>query len=280
MPKQLNIFINLLAMFVIAIIGVDIFYRVVRVQFKDVDIHPVESSQVPIAIQAPQKEANTRRIIQERNIFSATGTQDSVDDIGRVEYLEQTNLKLVLLGTITGDEDSGRAIISDEKTRAQNLYRVGDNIQGSVIKKIHRGAIVLRVDGRDEVLRMEEPSSGTSAKSKVVSQATQTASNYTLERRDINKSLEDVNALMSQVRVRPYFRNGKASGLIVSQIKSGSIFAELGLTNGDIIQGINGRDIRNTDDVINFYQSLKSSPTVDIQLTRKGQQKNITYNIR
>jgi general secretion pathway protein C len=84
---------------------------------------------------------------------------------------------------------------------------------------------------------------------------------------------------MSQVKVRPHFKDGKPDGLTLSHIRPNSIFKEMGLKNGDIVKGVNGKDIQSVDDALKFYENLKSSTSVELQIERKGEQLSIGYQI-
>lgn len=70
-----------------------------------------------------------------------------------------TSLKLVLLGTISGDTNDQRAFIRNKKDNTQDIYYKGDAIEHALIKEISRGKIILTVNGKDEVLLMEEAKS-------------------------------------------------------------------------------------------------------------------------
>jgi general secretion pathway protein C len=97
---------------------------------------------------------------------------------------------------------------------------------------------------------------------------------------DLQDSISDLNQLMTQVRVRPYFRRGKPEGLIVSQIQANSVFAKLGLMNGDVIASVNGKQMSSPEEAFQFYNSLKSGGEVSIEITRRGQKKMLTYDIQ
>jgi hypothetical protein len=76
-----------------------------------------------------------------------------------IQSLEKTRLQLKLWGTITGDAGgTAYAVIEDASKRRQpqSLYREGDNIGNALITMILREKVVLRVDGRDEILAMEQ----------------------------------------------------------------------------------------------------------------------------
>ena len=89
----------------------------------------------------------------------------------------------------------------------------------------------------------------------------------------------DLNGLMDQAKIRPHFRNGKPDGLTISRIKRDSIFSQLGLRSGDIITGVDGQSIESVDDALKFYNQLKSSSNVNLQIRRRGMPKQIEYTI-
>ena len=302
MPKQIHILLNLLALFVITYIVVDTFYRVIGIELhqmggpkvvalKEVEMRGKKSLAVPVYTK-----------IVERNIFGATEKVEAVpvEEVGPIETLEETSLQLSLQGTIAGDSASARAIILDQRKRSQDIYRVGDSVQEAQIRQILRGKVILRHGDKDEILIMVEGKDSPQPAAKVNSRRrpgrqtrrpAQTAplaeSSGEIEEvtipiaKDVlQNSMNDLNDLMTQVRVRPYFRRGKPEGLIVSQIKSGSVFAKLGLMNGDIIANVNGKQMSSPEEAFQFYNSLKSGKAVSIEITRRGQKKMFTYDIQ
>ena len=300
MPRQLHIFFNLIALFIIIYIGVGTFYKVVGIklrQFAGPAVVVLQDTKVDHqeVIRRPDNRA-----IAERNIFGAEkkAAPPPAVEVEEIETLEPTTLDLSLLGTIAGDEKSARAIIFDRKKKNQDIYRVEDTVQGAVIKQILRGKVVLRVDGRDEVLYMVEDNKPGSGKKKTAKRDIRSRSRpsrhadrekteqkvdeeiITLNHDDLKKSMANINDLMTQVRVRPYFRRGKPEGLIVSQIQPDSVFSSLGLMNGDILVNVNGKQIASPDEALALYNNLKSGSEVSIEVTRRGQKKMFTYQIK
>jgi general secretion pathway protein C len=241
--------------------------------------------------------------IVERNIFGATEKVEAVpaEEVGPIETLEETSLQLSLQGTIAGDSASARAIILDQRKRSQDIYRVGDSVQEAQIRQILRGKVILRHGEKDEILTMVEgkdspqpPAAKVNSRRRPGRQTRRPAQTAPLEESSgeieevtipiakdvLQSSMNDLNDLMTQVRVRPYFRRGKPEGLIVSQIKSGSVFAKLGLMNGDIIANVNGKQMSSPEEAFQFYNSLKSGKAVSIEITRRGQKKMFTYDIQ
>jgi len=209
------------------------------------------------------------------------------------DKLAQTTLNLKLLGTITdGKNDDGYAVIEDVQKRKQGLYRAGDEIVNAQIKAILRKKVVLNVDGKDEVLLMEEdknkgkktggaqsPSALDGYDPAMPDEGGEIDESVNIDREKINDSLKNINQLMSQVKVRPHFRDGKPDGLLLSHVQQNSIFKEMGLQNGDIVKGVNGKEIQSVDDALKFYESLKSQTAVEVQIERQGDTMTIGYQI-
>lgn len=219
------------------------------------------------------------RAIMDRNLFKTkTGTGGRPQKLD-IESLTPTELKLKLLGTVTGNEKEAYAVIEDTDVRRQNLYKVGDTIQNATLKMILREKVVLNVNGKDEILGIEkvreEGKTGRSPERKIAS----TSRNITIKRSQIDTALQDVNTLMKQVRIQPHFQNGKPDGLRLTGVRPNSIFYKMGLKSGDIIMGVDGKNIESVDDALKFYQSLQSASRVQLQLKRRGRPKTIEYNI-
>jgi general secretion pathway protein C len=201
--------------------------------------------------------------------------------------LEETKLNLKLWGTVTGGDDGEYAVIEDVKAREQNLYRVGDAVQTATVKDIFRDRVVLSVNGNDEILQMEELTSGKMARAgrlPAPGPAARTgaarAQRISLRRSYLEQSMQDMASLMTQVKIQPHMEDGVPAGLALSSIKPNSIFRRMGLRNGDVIVGVDGSEISTVDDALKMVDSLKSSSNLSLQLKRRGREKNIEYRIR
>ena len=288
MPRQLYIAFNLFVIAAVIFIGVDIFYNILRVRLYDFEGDSV------VTVRSPRRDARqgpavrSYQAIVNRNLFNATGRPDKESGQEQIGELEPTTLQVRLLGTIAGDEQSARAIIEDQQKREQNLYRVGDAIQNAVVHRILRGKVVLRVDGRDQILTMDEKKKAGQESSKQgrpvrrASSAGRTSSRSTvsLNRREISESLNNISDILTQVRVEPYMKDGKPAGLLVNDIAPDSIFERMGLLDGDIVQAVNNRRIKTPDDVVSFYQGLKSASRLSLLITRDGRRKVLNYKIK
>ena len=183
-------------------------------------------------------------------------------------------------------------MIEDKKAGGQNLYRVGDQVQEARIKMILRERVVLEVGGKDEILQIEElaaasgaaraPAAGPSAGAPAgppPPEPEPVSRDVNLSRQTIEEAMGNVAELMKQVRIRPFFEGGKPAGLSLAGVAPGSIFEQMGIRNGDVLQTVDGQPIQTVDDVVNLYQSLSSADAIAVQVRRGGRIEDIQYKI-
>ena len=288
MAKLYTTIFNLVALFVAIYIGVDLFYRIVGAQLIYGDTEEFVVEQAPRVKNRQRPPLKDFRVVMDRNIFGSTDKAAEGIKQTDLDTLEPTTLKVALLGTVTGSQQNAVAVIEETDKRKQGLYRVGDSVQDAIVKMILRGKVVLRVGDKDEILTMEESSSRRASSKEVASpsrrrrpsRAPGRSASITLRRSDVQDALKNINNLLSQVRIRPHFKDGKADGLALSNIKGDSIFSKLGLRDGDVVRGVNDRPIRSPDDILSFYNKLRSGSRMSLQINRRGQERTINYRIR
>jgi len=270
--------LNILLIAVAVYFCVKAFYKVATANLNNTPSSEVTTRHVISPEDATFHPISYYREIIERNLFnSKKGTGEPVESLD-IETLEPTDLKLKLLGTVSGNDKEAYAVIEDTAERRQNLYRIGDSIQNATLKMILREKVVLRVNGKDEILGIEEVHG--SQTTRISSKGTDIAASQdiALKRSQIESAVKDVNTLMKQIRIRPHFRNGKPDGLRLTGIRPNTIFYNMGLKSGDIIT-VNSNNIESVDDVLKLYQNLQSSSNVRLQIKRRGQPKTINYTV-
>jgi len=273
--------LNFVALSVIIFSGVDICYRIVSFNLRQVDTKEIVRQQIPDVKKEKKYYLNDYKAIVDRNFFDSSASSRNLEPgTKEIEGLDPTSLKVLLFGTVTGSRENAFAVIEETDTRKQGLYRVGDNIQNAVVKLILRGKVVLSVGDRDEILTMEESAASRPRKDSPPSSPKGRSGTITVKRSDIEASFKNFNQLLSQVRVRPHMKGGNPDGFSVSRIKAGSIFSKLGLRNGDIIRKIDGRSINGPDDASSLYEKLQTGTPVSLELLRRNRPRTINYRFR
>lgn len=285
--------VNLALITVGAYFVVTLFYQVVGIKIKGA---PKSEA---VATQTSTKPQDSIRIlplayynpILERDLFKIGKEKKLPDDKPKVDpdSLEKTSLNLKLWGTVSGDPEKAYAVIEDTQKREQTLYRVGDTVQNATVKMVLREKVILSVNGKDEVLAMEElendssgapPSRMAGRSPRMPSSRGPREQRISINRNMIDEAFQDMNKLMTDIAITPHNQDGELVGLNLNRIKPNSIFRRMGLRNGDVLMGVDGKPILSVEDAMQMYQSLQTADGVEVQIKRRGQDRTINYNIR
>jgi len=279
LTRKTFIFLNLALLGAIVYYGVAIFYKVTAAQLEQVPVPPENRPGSVDRAAAAQRPFKYYTAIETRDLFK-TKTGPSKKAAVDVNTLDATKLELKLWGTVA-DENSQRAyaVIEDLKTRRQGLFRPGDSIQDATVRMILREKVVLNVGGRDEILEMAGPVTAQAPPNRR-SRKIGTGRKIAVKRALIADAAQDIGSLMQQARIAPHLEDGQPTGLLLTNIKPGSIFRRLGLRNGDVLTSVAGNPVTTVDAVTKLYAELKSANTVVVQIKRRNRLQMLTYDIQ
>jgi general secretion pathway protein C len=255
---------------------------------------PATHRNTPPPVQHTQAPLSAYQTIVSRNVFNvsseAVASAPETEKVD-IEKLKETDLKLKLWGTVTGQDQRTYAVIEDAKAREQNLYRAGDSIQSAVVKLILREKVVLKVGDSDEILTMEEIRSskgGRSGRRKRQNISSAGAPKLPVSRYprkirlkgdQIEKAMENLGQLMEQANLRPHIVDGQPAGISITGIKPNAIFRKMRLRNGDVITGVNGGSIESVEDAVKVVEQLSSGSDLQLQIKRRGREQTLDYSI-
>ena len=268
--------------------GVNAFMAILDSRLAPTSVKEREAIRVSRKAEAQLKPLQDYAIITERNLFGGSSQglsevqAEKVDIEGMPVAVQSLGLKLV--GTVVANkpEDSS-AIIEDLTSRKQEVYREGDEVKNTRIKKILRHNVIINTGTRDEVLTMlpDESTAKSSASSRPTPKRPMPSesSSIQLDREELESQMADLNELMQQVRIRPFMEGKNPAGFLVSNIKPGSLFSKMGLRNGDVIQGVNGETITTPDQAIELYESLMEGGAIDLDIKRGRRTEKLRYAV-
>jgi hypothetical protein len=97
---------------------------------------------------------------QEKSPATITSQHHKLKDIKTLHSLQ---LDFRLVGTIIAGEENSYAVIMDETTGKQGMYKSGESINEATVLKIDKESIIVEKDGRAQVLRITGGSSSCSS---------------------------------------------------------------------------------------------------------------------
>ncbi len=235
--------------------------------------------------------------ISRGNIFNSAHTGDPEggkrqEAAKSTAPLKKTDLNVELIGTVVGSPENSFAIIEDHQSRKQELYQIDDMVQDQArVVSISRCRVVVLRGGSEEIIECPEPDakkkrsspvrySGSTKKEGEYAVRKVSDTEFVIDEAEVENALGNINQLLTQIRVVPNFQDGKADGFKVFAIKPDSIFAKVGLKNGDVIRKVNDNDITSPEKAFQIFQDLRNEKNLSIEISRRGQTKSFSYEIR
>jgi len=93
----------------------------------------------------------------------------------------------------------------------------------------------------------------------------------------VDSVLANPMAVAKGARVVPAIKDGKPSGFKLYAIRPRSVWARIGLANGDTLVAINGFDLTSADRALEVYTKLREAKSLAVDIERRG--KPLTLNI-
>lgn len=237
---------------------------------------------------AADRHLNGSIIVSERDpsgTFEGKGSASREAIFLEKMSLAARDLGLALVGTVVADDPrKSVAIVDNRSSGKQELYREGDRVGEVLIKKILRNKIIVDTGGGDVVLTIGyEESLATSPAPREVTRSEEpetSASTARLDREEAESVAPGPSQFMQQIRIRSHFQEGQPGGFLIYRIDPNSVFAEMGLQNGDVITAVNGEPITTTQEASDFYDALEESGEVVLEVKRGEETKEIRVEIQ
>jgi general secretion pathway protein C len=233
-----------------------------------------------------QKTETDYQGIYARNLFNSTGKiPGEASPSGPVDGTPvRTTLPFQLIGTlILQNQTKSIATIEDRTGAIVYPVRVDDEIPAKArIRKIEPRKVVFVNLTNNALEYVDLPEDIDPAGPKiVVGQATELSSTqFNVSRNEVDKALANLNDVLTQARAVPNFENGQPAGYKLFQIVPGSIYAKLGLRDGDVINALNGEPINDPGKAFAMLSALKEMNHLELGVKRDGRQSGFSYDIR
>lgn len=193
--------------------------------------------------------------------------------------------KVSLIGTALHSRTGGIAILQDLSSKQQTLYHLNDAVtEVGTIAEIQKSRILFREGNQEEWLDLaimqQVPSDTVIAAASAANQSLSPPQVRVLDRRELTALVADPTRLLTQAQAVPYLSNGKLDGFRLYSVVPQGFFDKIGLQTNDIVQRINGAEIRDPGMLLSLFQQLSNERTARVDLVRLTQRQTLTYEIR
>jgi len=264
-------------------------------------VEPTKVPDRPIDLSALSQE------ILQSNLFAPPPTGSSPNGRGPASSAPlDAAKKIKLMGTVMGEGIGASAVVQNLSNERQTLYHLHEQIPDlGAISEIRADGILIRNGTQEEELQLagltrrfalnspvrgtpslaeteendENPIRRADARPSSPPKPNGYQSRMTLDRRAIAADAETLTH-DRQVRFDPVSREGKAEGIRIQFFQVGGLIDKLGLSFGDVIQGVNGARINDVPMLVKQFRMLKDERSFSLDMVRNGEKRTLSYEIR
>lgn len=106
------------------------------------------------------------------------------------------------------------------------------------------------------------------------------ATHYEIPKATIDLLLANPMAVSKGARIIPAITNGKPVGIKVYGIVQSSLWAKIGLANGDTVAAVNGLPLTDSEAALDIYAKLRDTKQLSLSLVRRGSPLVLTLTIK
>ena len=204
----------------------------------------------------------------------------------------QANEQLQMLGAIIANR-SGVALIKHRPTGAVKAVKTGESAfgLGTLVSVDRQIMIVLENDGHMTTISSKLGGAyGKKAPPKVLVSTdekhiedgfSRIGNKIDVDSRYRDRMIkEELPNILMQASSEPVVVNGEITGFRMFQFDQNSIFAKLGMKDGDVVKEINGVPLNNVAKTIQFLNGLKGESNVAVQIVRDGTPVSLELNVK
>lgn len=207
-------------------------------------------------------------------------------EVKPVQFLEP--LAVTLKGVMhSSDEQFNRAVIQDNKSNKEKLYKVGDSVEDAEIIRIYYNKVMLiRSNGQQETLFISSKDAQKDPMykqditwSSIIQQTSQTE--FMVHKEQFIQTVKNLAEFIDMLDITGAFKKGKNIGCRIGALKPQSLGFALGLQPNDIVLSVAEIPTVTTNDRVALFskiQNMTDTDTIPVTVLRHGEQLQLTYS--
>lgn len=236
-------------------------------------------------------------LIVQRDIFNEIKQQALPPPPPPPPQASAADLHVKLVGTSHPNWTRPFAILEDNNSHDQAVYQLGDNVpDAGTIVAVEKTRVTIDHNGTRVNLDIPTDQLNANEAAPVPVPMPEFAprfrrfgrrdvrrvgpNEFTIDRAAVNRHLENMGQLFTEMRAIPDVENGKTDGFKLSEVIPGSLFSQMGLRDGDVVTSIGGQDLNDPTQAIALLNQLRNASSLSITVMRRGQPVQLQYEIQ
>jgi len=238
---------------------------------------PAATGPVVAPVTAPAAAVNVAALVNAR-LFGSL----AVEATGDAASAPTTNLRLVLAGTLAGENPEDGWAILGETVQAAKVYATGATVPGNAkLKAVYADRVILERGGKLESLPLPRLTGGAGPTPVVYNQGVPSypaAGQASLADSVQQLVAQNPGAVSEIIRPQPVFAGGEQRGYRVYPGRNRAQFAKLGLMPGDLVTAVNGTPLSDPNQSLEMLRNVGEGSPVTLSIERNGQPQQVTID--
>ncbi len=195
-------------------------------------------------------------------------------------------LAITLKGIMAvSDDTKSKIIISDNNTKREAVYKIGNKVQGSRLIRIFKNkAVFIRSNGQQEVFYLNKEDAEIDPTYLAINNwegviKKIAPNNYSLSSSEFLKRIKNLSQFIDVLGLTTAYQKGVSVGCRIGHLDENDLGTFLGLKSSDIILTINNLSATNTKNRLDIYKKITNMSLDDIIVVRLQRNKQ-TYTLR
>lgn len=193
-----------------------------------------------------------------------------------IQDLSKYNLKAIYYTSI----DSGWVVLEQNTGSESYILAYGEKIDGYFLSKLFKNYIIFEKDKKEYKLEIKEEYSNHEESNNSPKQEIIIKNNGATVSRDyLNSYIKDIDKIWKNIEISEIKNGDKLDGFKVNNINKDSVFAKIGLKEGDIIKMVNNSVLSSYADALKVYSNMENTRYINMQILRNNEVMELNYEI-
>jgi general secretion pathway protein C len=194
-----------------------------------------------------------------------------------IQDLSKYNLKAIYYTNI----NLGWVVLEDNTGNESYILACGEKLDNYVLSKLFKNYIIFEKDKKEYKLEIKEKESSNYQESNndLNQQVIVKNNGATVSRDYLNSYIKDMDKIWNNIEIGEMKNGETIYGFKINRVNKDSVFAKIGLKEGDIIKMVNDSLLSSYADAFKIYNNIENMKYINMEILRENEVMELNYEI-
>lgn len=174
--------------------------------------------------------------------------------------------------------NKGWITVEDKSNQTSYILSLGEQIDGYALFKLSKNYVIFQKDKKEYKIEIVEKEL-TNYQENVVDEFKAKDNGAVINRNYLNSYTTDMEKIWKNIAISEVKNANKTEGFKIEKITKDSVFAKIGLKEGDIIKSINNTPLSSPAEAFKVYNNIGNIKYLNIEISRNNEIMEMSYEI-